>query len=94
MLIPVWTKYLGATNYRGSRIVAQVGQSPTTRITISYPYEDVDPHEFAAMEAVKRAFNNDKHYEYLADARLVRSWEIPGSSGTWHQVTMFETDNR
>jgi len=45
------TKYVGATNYRGSRIIATASGSDT-KITVSYDsgQPDEDMHEMAAIE--------------------------------------------
>ncbi len=41
------TKFVGPTNYRGARIIADAGMG--RRVTVSYDYGSRDPHREAAI---------------------------------------------
>lgn len=46
------TRYIGPTNYKGARIVADAGMK--RRVIISFPHDARDPHQVAALALCKK----------------------------------------
>jgi hypothetical protein len=73
------TRYVGATNYKGSRIIADAGMK--RRITVSYPHDSSDPHRVAALALcakfgwqgvlVEGGMERGNAYVFLSDSAIV-----------------------
>ncbi len=73
------TRFIGPTNYKGARIVADAGMK--RRITVSFDYAARDPHQVAALALcakmgwkgvlVEGGMERGNAYVFLSDSAIV-----------------------